>query len=189
MQVIKASKIVLLLWAILAIKQVDGKNIISDDSITTASSIQTNYLLRQIDFEKNRIAYHYKVADRRFFVLVDSVSEFIAEQDVPPEKKNLYLERLGAFLKNIHRSYSENYFRSGTYYALLGYYPRLIEWDQSYELLRNLNRYSSFSIKAAQLIPSDTIAEEFLFSYLNDYPDDIFRYVEGFDDRKFAMPL
>jgi hypothetical protein len=65
----------------------------------------------------------------------------------------------------------------------------MIEWDQKDELLRNVKRYSSFSIKAARLIPSDTIAEDFLTDYLADHPDDIFRYTEEFDDRKFAIRL
>ena len=37
------------------------------------------------------------------------------------------------------------------------------------------------------LIPSEIAAEDFLVDYMNDNPDDIFRYAEEFDDRKFAL--
>ena len=65
----------------------------------------------------------------------------------------------------------------------------MIEWDERDELARNVKRYAPFSIKATRLIPSDTIAEDFLTDYLSDHPDDIFRYAEEFDDRKFALRL
>ncbi len=151
--------------------------------------IEKRAVMQRIDFEKTRIGSDYKSADSRLFSLVDSVTNFILEQKVSKEKRNLYLTRLQTFLQNINRYYSDGYLKSGTYLAVLSYYPELIEWDQKDELLRNIKRYSSFSIKAARLIPSDTIAEDFLTDYLADHPDDIFRYAEEFDDRRFATRL
>ena len=116
-------------------------------------------------------------------------SKFILQQDVDKDRRNLYLSRLQIFLSNINRYYSDSYLKSGTYLAVLSYYPLMIEWDQKDELQRNIKRYSAFSIKAARLIPSDTIAEDFLSDYLTDHPDDIFRYTEEFDDRRFALRL
>jgi hypothetical protein len=149
----------------------------------------TKALIKRIDFEKERIGTDYHAADSRFFNLVDSVREFIMHQPVSAERKNIYLSRLQMFLSNISRYYSDSYFRSGTYQAALGYYPLMIEWDQQDELLHNLERYSSFSIKATKLIPNDTVAEDFLTDYMTDNPDDFFRYAEEFDDRKFVMRI
>ena len=146
-------------------------------------------LLKRIEFEKSRIANDYHSADIHLFNLVDSVMGFILEQPVSNEKRNIYLSRLQIFLANISRYYSDSYLKSGTYLAALGYYPVMIEWDQKGELLRNLKRYSSFSIKATKLIPTDAVAEDFLTDFMTEHPDDIFRYVEEFDDRKCAMKI
>ena len=94
-----------------------------------------------------------------------------------------------SYLANINRYYSDSYFKSGTYLAALGYYPVMVEWDEKDELADNLKRISSFSIKAARLIPSDSVAEEYLVNYMFDHPDDIFRYSEEFEDRRFALRL
>lgn len=159
------------------------------DSATDLYESEKNILLQRINFEKSRIANDYRSADSRLFVLVDSLTQFIQDQNVIAAKRNLYLTRLQLFLTNINRYYSDSYLKSGTYLAVLSYYPLMIEWDQQDELQRNIKRYSAFSIKAARLIPSDTIAEDFLTDYLKDHPDDIFRYTEEFDDRRFALRL
>ena len=91
------------------------------------------------------------------------------------------------FLSNINRYYSDSYFKSGTYLAILGYFPVMIEWDEREDLTANIKRYSTFTVKAARLIPTESAAEDFLVDYMNDNPDDIFRYAEEFDDRKFAL--
>ena len=144
-------------------------------------------LLKRINFEKSRIANDFKGADNRFFTLVDSVTDFTLRQPVTKEKRNLYLGRLQLFLSNINRYYSDSYFKSGTYLAILGYFPVMIEWDERDDLTANIKRYSTFTVKAARLIPTETAAEDFLVDYMNDNPDDIFRYAEEFDDRKFAL--
>ena len=159
------------------------------DSTVDVFEAEKKILLQRISFEKTRIASDYKSADDRLFNLVDSLTKFILDQDVDKTRRNLYLGRLQLFLTNINRYYSDNYLKSGTYLAVLSYYPIMIEWDQKDELLRNVKRYSAFSIKATRLIPSDTIAEDFLTDYLADHPDDIFRYTEEFDDRRFALRL
>lgn len=161
----------------------------TDSTANDIFEIEKRAVIQRIDFEKTRIGSDYKSADIRLFSLVDSVVNFILEQNVSREKRNLYLTRLQTFLQNINRYYSDGYLKSGTYLAVLSYYPELIEWDQKDELLRNVKRYSSFSIKATRLIPSDTVAEDFLTDYLADHPDDIFRYAEEYDDRRFATRL
>ena len=159
------------------------------DSTIDLYESEKNTLLQRIVFEKSRIGNDYKSADSRLFSLIDSVTKFVLIQNVDKEKRNLYLSRLQIFLNNINRYYSDSYLKSGTYLAVLSYYPAMIEWDQKDELLRNIKRYSAFSIKATRLIPSDTIAEDFLTDYLTDHPDDIFRYTEEFDERRFAVRL
>jgi hypothetical protein len=151
--------------------------------------LERNAQLQRIQFEKTRIANDYAVADNRLFNLIDSVVVFIEEQPIAHEKKALYRHHLQQFLTNINRSYSANYLKNGTYLAVLSYYPIIIEWDQKDELLRNIKRYANFSVKAIRLLPSDTVAEDFLTDYLKDHPDEIFRYTEEFDDRKFALRL
>lgn len=146
-------------------------------------------LTDRIRYENERIGSEYKNADSRFFNLTDSIISFIEYQPVSRNKKNQYLNRLLTFLRNINRYYSETHLKSGTYLAVLSYFPVMIEWDQKDELLRNLKRYSNFSIKAIRLIPNDTIAEEFLTDFMTDKPDDIFRNAEEFDDRPFARRL
>lgn len=159
------------------------------DSAIDIYESEKSVLLQRIRFEKNRIANDYQSADSRLFNLVDSVSRFIMQQPVDKNKRNLYLQRLQIFLSNINRYYSDSYLKSGTYLAVLSYFPSMIEWDQQDELLRNIKRYSAFSIKATRLIPSDTVAEDFLTEYLTGHPDDIFRFTEEFDDRKFALSI
>ncbi len=159
------------------------------DSTIDLFESEKSILLQRISFEKSRIANDYKSADSRLFNLIDSITKFVLAQDVDKDRRNLYLKRLQIFLTNVNRYYSDSYLKSGTYLAVLSYYPSMIEWDQKDELLRNIKRYSAFSIKATRLIPSDTIAEDFLTDYLTDHPDDIFRYTEEFDDRKFALRL
>lgn len=144
-------------------------------------------ILKRIAFEKTRIANDFKSSDGRFFNLVDSVTQFALRQPVTKEKRNLYLNRLEMFLTNVNRYYSDSYFTSGTYLAVLSYYPIMIEWDEKEDLTANIKRYSAFTIKAARLIPNETSAEDFLMDYMNDNPDDVFRYAEEFDDRKFAL--
>jgi hypothetical protein len=145
--------------------------------------------LLAIKFEKERIAATYKNADLMFFELVDSVTVFIQDQPVSKTKQVQYLKRLSVFLRNINKYYSDNYLKSGTYLAVLSYYPIMIEWDQKDFLLQNLKLYSSFSIKATRLIPDDNVAEDFLSEYLVEHPDDIFRFADEFDDRPFALTL
>ncbi|GEM_PF-1073076 len=143
--------------------------------------------LTRIHFEKTRIASDFKDADARFFSLTDSVTAFILRQPVTKEKRNLYLTRLQLFLTNVNRYYSDSYFKNGTYLALLSYYPVMIEWDEKDDLTANIKRYSAFTVKAIRLIPNETAAEDFLVDYMNDNPDDVFRYAEEFDDRHFAL--
>lgn len=150
---------------------------------------EKNITLQRISFEKSRIGNDYHSADSRLFNLVDSVSQYITGLNIEPTERNQYLHRLQLFLTNINRYYSDSYLKSGTYLAVLSYYPVMIDWDQKDELLRNIKRYSAFTVKATRLIPSDTIAEDFLTDYLADHPDDVFRYAEEFDDRKFALRL
>lgn len=159
------------------------------DSPDVQNDNEKSALLEKITNEKNRIAKDYKGADTKFFNLADSVTAFILEQPVTPEKRNLYLSRLLSFLSNINRYYSDSYFKSGTYLAALGYYPSMIEWDEKDELGDDLKIYSAFSIKATRLIPGDAVAEDYLVTYMLDHPDDIFRYSEEFEDRKFALHL
>jgi hypothetical protein len=159
------------------------------DTATGQLDAEKNITLQRIGFEKSRIGNDYHSADSRLFNLVDSVALYITQLNIPPAERNQYLQRLQLFLTNINRYYSDSYLKSGTYLAVLSYYPVMIEWDQKDELLRNIKRYSAFTVKATRLIPSDTIAEDFLTDYLADHPDDIFRYAEEFDDRKFAMRL
>lgn len=159
------------------------------DSAIDLYESEKSVLLQRIRFEKNRIASDYQSADSRLFNLVDSVTRFIIQQPVDKNKRNLYLQRLQIFLSNINRYYSDSYLKSGTYLAVLSYYPSMMVWDQQDELLRNIKRYAAFSIKASRLIPSDTVAEDFLTEYLTGHPDDIFRYTEEFDDRKFALSI
>ena len=166
-----------------------GSPVVADSSTKDIFEIEKRAVLMRINFEKTRIANDYESADARLFNLVDSLARYIQEQDIPREKRNLYLIRLQVFLQNINRYYSESYLKSGTYLAVLSYYPLLIEWDKKDELLRNVKRYASFSIKATRLIPSDTIAEDFLSDYLSDHADEVFRYAEEFDDRNFATRL
>ncbi len=161
----------------------------ASDSTTDNGQTEKRSLVQRIELEKTRIAADYKSADQNLFVLIDSVTHYVLDKNISEQKRNLYLSRLYSFLQNINRYYSDSYLKSGTYLALLSYYPELIEWDLKDELLPNLNRYSSFSVKAARLIPSDTVAEDFLSNYLIDHPDDIFRYAEEYDDRKFAVRL
>ena len=151
--------------------------------------IERKTIVQRIGFEKVRIANDYKSADARFSSLVDSLTQYVNTQSISRDKRNQYLRRLQVFLENINRYYSETYLKNGTYLAALSYFPVLLEWDTKDELLRNIKRYSNFSIKAIRLVPSDTIAEDFLSDYLNDHPDDVFRYAEEFDDRKFAVRL
>lgn len=159
------------------------------DSTTDIFAVEKASLLQRIGFEKVRIVNEFKSTDAKFLTLVDSVTSYILGLDVSKEKQNLYLSRLHVFLQNIDRYYSDGYLKNGTYLAVLSYYPIMIEWDMSDELLRNIQRYNKFSIKAARLIPVDDVAEDFLMDYMKDYPDDIFRYAEEFDDRKFAQKL
>ncbi len=159
------------------------------DSTVDLFESEKSILLQRIGFEKSRIANDYYSADSRLFNLVDSVARFALQQPVDKSKRILYLQRLQIFLTNINRYYSNSYLQAGVYLAVLSYYPSMMEWDQKDELLRNIKRYSSFSIKATRLIPSDTIAEDFLTDYLADHPDEIFRYTEEFDDRRFALRL
>ncbi len=183
-------KIWLIFFAALCVQGAHALMPIEPDSIKNdIFEIERRAIIQRINFEKSRIANDYQAADARLFNLVDSITNFIQQQDLPRDRRNLYLSRLQIFLQNINRYYSESYLKSGTYLAALSYYPLLIEWDQRDELLRNIKRYASFSIKATRLIPSDTIAEDFLSDYLNDHPDDVFRYAVEFDDRKFALRL
>ncbi len=182
-------KIALLFLAfVLANTAIAGARVEADSTIDLFES-EKSVLLQRIGFEKSRIANDYKSADSRLFNLIDSITKFVLTQDVDKDRRNLYLKRLQIFLTNINRYYSDSYLKSGTYLAVLSYYPSMIDWDQKDELLRNIKRYSAFSIKATRLIPSDTIAEDFLTDYLTDHPDDIFRYTEEFDDRRFALRL
>ena len=144
-------------------------------------------ILKRIAFEKLRIANDFKSSNQQFFTLIDSVTYFAMRQPVTKEKRNIYLNRLELFLTNINRYYSDSYFKSGTYVAVLSYFPVMIEWDETEDLTANIKRYSAFTIKAARLIPNETSAEDFLVDYMNDNPDDVFRYAEEFDDRKFAL--
>lgn len=159
------------------------------DSTTDIFAVEKASLIQRIGFEKVRIVNEYRSTDARFLTLVDSVTNYILGLDVSKEKHNIYLSRLHVFLQNIDRYYSDGYLKNGTYLAVLSYYPVMIEWDMRDELLRNIQRYNKFSIKAARLIPIDEAAEDFLMDYMKDYPDDIFRYAEEFDDRRFATKL
>lgn len=160
-----------------------------DSASNDIFEIERKTIMQRISFEKVRIANDYPSADFRIINLVDSIAGYISTQNFSRNKRNQYLLRLQVFLENINRYYSDGYLKNGTYLAVLSYYPVLIDWDQKDELLRNVKRYSNFSIKAVRLIPSDTVAEDFLTDYLNDHPDDIFRYAEEYDDRKFALRL
>ena len=151
--------------------------------------IEKKGIVQRLGFEKVRIVNDYHSVDVNFLNLVDSVTQYIVNLDVPRERRNIYLQRLQFFLQNIDRYYSDSYLKNGTYLAVLSYYPIMIEWDLKDELGRNIKRYSAFSIKATRLIPNDTIAEDFLTDYMKDYPDDIFRYAEEFDDRRFTQRL
>jgi hypothetical protein len=182
-------KISFLFLAILFANSVMAVVSVQADSTVDIFESEKSVLLQRINFEKTRIANDYQSADSRLFNLIDSIAKFVLAQDVDKSKRNLYLTRLQVFLTNINRYYSDSYLKSGTYLAVLSYYPSMIEWDQKDELLRNIKRYSAFSVKATRLIPSDTIAEDFLTDYLTDHPDDIFRYTEEFDDRRFALRL
>ncbi len=161
----------------------------ADSSGSDIFEIERKAEIQRIGFEKTRIANEYKSADNRLFNLVDSLVRFIDEMNVSKSRRNVYLKRLEVYLTNIDRYYSDSYLKNGTYLAVLSYYPTLIDWDRKDELLRNLKRYSTFSIKAIRLVPSDTVAEEFLTDYLNEHPDETFRYAEEFDDRAFATTL
>ncbi|MFN8287212.1 MAG: hypothetical protein U0V74_10685 [Chitinophagales bacterium] len=161
----------------------------SDSTGNDIFEIERKTIMQRIEFEKVRIANDYPSADFRVSNLVDSIAGYINSQNFSKEKRNQYLLRLQVFLENINRYYSDSYLKNGTYLAVLSYYPVLIEWDRKDELLRNVKRYANFSVKAVRLIPSDTVAEDFLADYLNDHPDDIFRYAEEYDDRKFALRL
>jgi len=182
-------KISILIFAFLFANNAFANQKTENDTLFDLFESEKNVLLQRINFEKSRIANDYYSADSRLFNLVDSVTRFALQQPVDKNKRNLYLQRLQVFLTNINRYYSNGYLQSGVYLAVLSYYPSMIEWDQKDELLRNIKRYSSFSIKAVRLIPSDTIAEDFLTDYLTDHPDDIFRYTEEFDDRRFALRI
>lgn len=162
---------------------------VAADSTTDIFAVEKASLIQRIGFEKVRIVNEFKSTDARFLTLVDSVANYIMALDVSKEKQNIYLSRLHVFLQNIDRYYSDGYLKNGTYLAVLSYYPVMIEWDMRDELLRNIQRYNKFSIKAARLIPIDEAAEDFLTDYMKDYPDDIFRYAEEFDDRRFAQKL
>lgn len=162
---------------------------LSDSTGSDIFEIEKRTIIQRIGFEKTRITTEYSNADQRLFHLVDSITQFVSIQQMPRDRRNVYLSRLLIFLQNINRYYSENYFKSGNYLAMLSYYPAMIDWNEKDELARNLKRYSSFSLKAVRLIPSDTIAEDFLTDYLSDHPDDVFRQAEEFDDRKFALRL
>ncbi len=169
--------------------QTGNSHPVVSDSSAGGFQVYQKALLQGIEFEKNRIAHYYRIADSNFFELVDSVTQFALDQNVSGEQKNIYLTRLKIFLQNIYGYNASENFKSGNYAAILSYYPVMMDWEQKDELLRNLKRYSSFSIKAARLIPDENTAEEFLTDYANDYPDDIFRYVEEYSDRKFALSL
>ncbi len=159
------------------------------DSVSGIYQGEKRTLLQQISAEKVRIRNDYKSADARFFNLVDSISGFIDAQNVSAQKRNIYYSRLNLFLKNIDRYYSDSYFKSGTYLAVLSYFPVMVQWDQEGMLLVNLKNNSSFTIKAMRLVPDETVAEEFLSYFLVDNPDDIFKYAEEFDDRKTALAI
>lgn len=148
--------------------------------------IEKKSALQRISFEKVRIANDYRSADVRLMSLVDSVSTYILQLKVPAPRRNLYLSRLQLFLKSINRYYSDSYLKNGTYLAVLSYYPVMIEWDLKGNMLDNMKQYMGFSIKATRLIPSDSIAEDFLADYMKDHEDDIFRFADEFDDRPFA---
>lgn len=151
--------------------------------------IEKKTALQRISFEKVRIANDYQSADARFMNLVDSVTNYIVQLNVPKPQKNNYLNRLQLFLKNINRYYSDSYLKNGSYLATLSYYPVMLDWDLKGDLENNMKRYSAFSIKATRFIPSDTIAENFLTDYMKDHQDEIFRYADEFDDRSFARRL
>lgn len=159
------------------------------DSTINIADLEKRTIVQRIAFEKSRIAVDYKSADERFFNLIDSIVAFVQAQDVPHEKQVTYLKRLQSYLQNINQYYTDSYLKNGTYLAVLSYYPVLIEWEQKDELLRNIKRYANFSVKATRLIPSDTVAEDFLSDYMKDHPDEIFRYAEEFADRAFAQRL
>ncbi len=161
----------------------------TDSTGSDIFEIEKQTIVQRIGFEKLRISTDYTGADKRLYYLVDSIVQYVSEQDMPRDRRNVYLSRLLVFLQNINRYYSDGYLKSGNYLAMLSYYPAMIEWNEKDELARNIRRYSSFSIKAIRLVPSDTIAEDFLTDYLYDRPDDVFRYAEEFDDRKFGLRL
>lgn len=185
----EAVKIWVFTFALLCFGNVWGAVVEPDSISSNIFEIEKNSALQRISFEKVRIANDYKSADMRLMNLVDSVSLYILALDVSKEQRNVYLNRLQIYLKNINRYYSDSYLKNGTYLAVLSYYPILIQWDQQGSLLENLKRYESFSIKATRLIANDAIAEDFLTDYMKDNEDDIFRYVDEYDDRSFARKL
>ncbi len=185
----EAVKIWIFVFALMCFNHVWGATLEPDSISSNIFEIEKNSALQRISFEKVRIANDYKSADVRLMNLVDSVSLFILALDVPKEQRNVYLNRLQTYLKNINRYYSDSYLRNGTYLAVLSYYPVMIQWDQQGTLLENLKRYEAFSIKATRLIASDAIAEDFLTDYMKDNEDDIFRYADEYDDRGFARKL
>lgn len=162
---------------------------VNDSTTADVYDTERKLLLQKINYEKSRIANEYKGADERLFNLTDSVQLFIDEQKIAKPERNTLLNRLYSFLAGMNRYNTESLLKNGTYLAVLSYYPIMIEWDLKDELLRNLKRYGNFSVKAARLIPNDTVAEEFLMDYLKDHPDEIFRYTEEFEDRKFAVSI
>ncbi|MBK7147278.1 MAG: hypothetical protein IPH78_00305 [Bacteroidetes bacterium] len=180
---------IFLLMTALFLAQVAAASTAADSSGSDIFEIERKAEIQRINFEKTRIANDFKSADARLFNLIDSLVRFVEELPVSKSRRNVYLKRLEVYLTNIDRYYSDSYLKNGTYLAVLSYYPTLIDWDQKDELLRNLKRYSTFSIKAIRLVPSDTVAEEFLTDYLNEHPDETFRYAEEFDDRPFATTL
>lgn len=159
------------------------------DSTFDIFEIEKASALQRISFEKVRIANDYRNADVRLMNLVDSVTAYILNLPVTRPRRNVYLNRLQAFLKNINRYYSDSYLKNGAYMAVLSYYPVMIDWDLKGTLSENLKRYAGFSVKATRFIPNDTIAEDFLTDYMKDHQDDIFRYADEFDDRPFVRKL
>ncbi|MES2619882.1 MAG: hypothetical protein V4615_03445 [Bacteroidota bacterium] len=186
---IRLLTICFVLIALFAAMDIHASTTTATDSADKIIAVHGKAIIQNINLEKRRIALTYRTADLHFYKRIDSAVQFIAELKVPALKKNEYLTRLHVFLKNINRSYSDSYFKSGTYLTLLGYYPKLLTWDTKGELLQNIKSQSNLSIKAIRLVPNDTVAEIFLTDYLNDHSDDIFRYTEEFDDREFALAL
>lgn len=159
------------------------------DTLVDIYEAEKNILLRRISFEKARIENELGEKDNKVLSLTDSLVVEITKSQTTKEKRNQYLKRLQVFISFINRNCTDGTPEAERYASSLQYFPDIMEHDRKGDLLPFLQRDLLLSVRAVRLVPDEKTAEALLVTYMNEFPDDIFRYAEEFDDRRFALPL